>query len=185
VRRTAPQDRHCEPLRRFTGSRRTRKKRQKLQQEKTMPNEDPFHLQRFVDAQQTTYTQARAELAAGEKSSHWMWFIFPQIQGLGSSPMAQRYAITDLAEAKAYLAHSMLGARLRECTSLVNAVVGRGLDEIFGYPDDLKFHSSVTLFAEVENTLDSVFKQALTKYFSGRPDRKTLDHLVDESTETN
>jgi uncharacterized protein (DUF1810 family) len=148
-----------------------------------MPNDDPFHLQRFVDAHASTYTQARAELAAGEKRSHWMWFIFPQIQGLGSSSMAQRYAITDLAEAKAYLAHPVLGPRLRECTALVNAVNNRTMDQIFGYPDDLKFHSSVTLFAEVENAPDSVFKQALAKYFNSRPDRKTLDHLVDESTD--
>jgi uncharacterized protein (DUF1810 family) len=148
-----------------------------------MPNDDPFHLQRFVDAQASTYTQARAELADGEKRSHWMWFIFPQIQGLGSSSMAQRYAITDLAEAKAYLAHPVLGPRLRECTALVNAVNNRTMDQIFGYPDDLKFHSSVTLFAEVENAPDSVFKQAIAKYFDSRPDRKTLDHLVDESTD--
>ena len=148
-----------------------------------MPIDDPFHLQRFVDAQASTYTQARAELAAGEKRSHWMWFIFPQIQGLGSSSMAQRFAITDLAEAKAYLAHPVLGPRLRECTALVNAAEGRTLDQIFGYPDDLKFHSSVTLFAEVENSADSVFRQALVKYFDGRPDRKTLDHLADEASD--
>ncbi len=148
-----------------------------------MPNDDLFHLQRFVDAQASTYTQARAELAAGEKRSHWMWFIFPQIQGLGFSSMAQRYAITDLAEAKAYLAHPVLGPRLRECTALVNAINNRTLDQVFGYPDDLKFHSSVTLFAEVENAPDSVFKQAIAKYFDGRPDRKTLDHLVDEHTD--
>ena len=148
-----------------------------------MPNDDPFHLQRFVDAQASTYTQARAELAAGEKRSHWMWFIFPQIQGLGSSSMAQRYAITDLAEAKAYLAHPVLGPRLRECTALVTAVNGRTVDQIFGYPDDLKFHSSVTLFAEADSAPDSIFKQALAKYFSGTPDRRTLDHLVDEATD--
>ena len=148
-----------------------------------MPNDDPFHLKRFVDAQASTYTQARAELAAGEKRSHWMWFIFPQIQGLGLSSMAQRYAITDLAEAKAYLAHPVLGPRLRECTALVNAVDGRTMDQIFGYPDNLKFHSSVTLFAEAENAPESVFKQALTRYFNSVPDRKTLDHLVDESTD--
>lgn len=144
-----------------------------------MPADDPFHLQRFLDAQASTYTQARTELAAGEKRSHWMWFIFPQIQGLGVSSMAQRYAITDLAEAKAYLAHPVLGPRLRECTALVNAASGRTLDQIFGYPDDLKFHSSVTLFSEAENSQESVFRQAVAKYFDGRPDRGTLDHLVD------
>lgn len=140
-----------------------------------MPTEDPFHLQRFVDAQNSTYTQARAELAVGEKRSHWMWFIFPQIQGLGFSSMAQRYAITDLAEAKAYLAHPVLGPRLRECTALVNAVQGRTLDQIFGYPDDLKFHSSVTLFAQVDSIADSVFQRALQKYFKGMRDRNTLN----------
>ncbi len=143
-----------------------------------MPNEDPFHLQRFLDAQHSTYTQARAELAAGEKRSHWMWFIFPQIQGLGYSSMAQRYAITDLAEARAYLAHPVLGARLRECTALVNAVQGRTLSQIFGYPDDLKFHSSVTLFAEADSAVDSVFRLALTKYFSGTGDRQTISQLT-------
>ena len=142
-----------------------------------MTADDPFHLQRFVDAQQSTYTQARAELAAGEKRSHWMWFIFPQIQGLGFSSMAQRYAITDLAEAKAYLAHPVLGSRLRECTGLANSIQGRTLDQIFGYPDDLKFHSSVTLFAQADAARDSVFWQALARFFKALPDQKTLDHL--------
>ena len=141
-----------------------------------MSNEDPFHLQRFLDAQSSTYTQARAELAAGEKRSHWMWFIFPQIQGLGSSSMAQRYAITDLEEAKAYLAHPVLGPRLRECTALVNAVQGRTLDEIFGYPDDLKFHSSITLFARTAEK-PSAFHAALEKYFSGKEDHGTVRQL--------
>ncbi len=138
-----------------------------------MVNDDPFHLQRFVDAQASTYAQAHAELAAGEKRSHWMWFIFPQIQGLGSSSMAQRYAITDLAEARAYLSHPVLGERLRECTALVNAVENRTVNAIFGYPDDLKFHSSVTLFARAENS-GNVFAQALRKYFNGREDSGTV-----------
>ena len=142
-----------------------------------MTQDDPFHLQRFIDAQASVYDGARAELAAGEKRSHWMWFIFPQIAGLGFSSMAQRYAITDLAEAKAYLAHPVLGPRLRECTALVNAVQGRTLEQIFGYPDDLKFHSSVTLFAQAESADDSVFAQALSKYFQGRRDSGTLSHL--------
>ena len=142
-----------------------------------MTQDDPFHLQRFIDAQASVYDGARAELAAGEKRSHWMWFIFPQIAGLGFSSMAQRYAITDLAEAKAYLAHPVLGPRLRECTALVNAVQGRTLEQIFGYPDDLKFHSSVTLFAQAESAGDSVFAQALSKYFQGRRDSGTLSHL--------
>ncbi|MGI4854255.1 MAG: DUF1810 domain-containing protein [Janthinobacterium lividum] len=138
--------------------------------------DDPFHLQRFLDAQNSTYTQARTELAAGEKRSHWMWFIFPQIQGLGSSSMAQRYAIADLAEAKAYLAHPVLGERLRECTALVNAVQDRTLDEIFGYPDDLKFHSSVTLFARADAS-SSLFHAALEKFFQGKEDGGTVRQL--------
>jgi uncharacterized protein (DUF1810 family) len=145
-----------------------------------MPSPDPFHLQRFLDAQSTTYPQARAELAAGQKRSHWMWFIFPQIQGLGSSPMAQRYAITELAEARAYLAHPTLGARLRECTALVHAIQNRTLEDVLGYPDNLKFHSSITLFAEASETAtpgDSVFHAALTRWFGGQPDEATLKLL--------
>ena len=142
-----------------------------------MANDDPFHLQRFVEAQRSTYAQARSELAAGEKRSHWIWFIFPQIQGLGSSSMAQRYAITDLDEAKAYLAHPMLGERLRECTALVNAVEGRTLDQIFGYPDDLKFHSSVTLFARAEGSSTGMFAEALNRYFGGQEDSGTVRQL--------
>lgn len=141
-----------------------------------MPTDDLFHLQRFLEAQRSTYTQARAELAAGEKRSHWMWFIFPQIQGLGSSSMAQRYAISSLAEAKAYVAHPVLGDRLRDCTALVNAVQGRTLDQIFGYPDDLKFHSSMTLFARAAGD-PSAFHAALKKYFSGKEDHGTVQQL--------
>jgi uncharacterized protein (DUF1810 family) len=135
---------------------------------------DPFHLQRFVDAQASCFAQVRSELAAGKKKTHWMWFIFPQLEGLGSSSMAQRFAISGLEEAKAYLAHPVLGARLRDCTSLVNAVSGRSVEDIFGYPDDLKFHSSVTLFAKVEN---GVFAEALKKYFNEIPDKATTDRL--------
>jgi len=142
-----------------------------------MTDMDTFHLQRFLDAQATTYIQARAELAAGEKHSHWMWFIFPQIHGLGFSSMAQRYAISNLDEARAYLAHPVLGPRLRECTALVNAAQGRTLDQIFGYPDDLKFHSSVTLFAHADGTSDNVFSEALSKYFQGSKDSGTLNQL--------
>ena len=144
------------------------------------PGSDPFHLQRFVEAQQTTYAQARSELAAGDKRSHWMWFIFPQIQGLGSSSMAQRYAITDMHEARAYLRHPLLGERLRECTSLVLAAEGRSVSNIFGYPDDLKFHSSMTLFAsqgKEAGAENGVFAEALGKYFSGLADKGTLDRL--------
>ena len=145
-----------------------------------MPTTDPHNLHRFLDAQATTYPQARSELARGEKRSHWMWFIFPQIRGLGSSPTAQRFAIADRSEALAYLAHPILGPRLRECTALVNAVENRSLDQIFGYPDDLKFHSSITLFSSVApdpSGEDAVFTAALDQYFAGQPDPATLARL--------
>ena len=138
-------------------------------------------LQRFLDAQASTYEQARAELSAGQKRSHWMWFIFPQIRGLGSSSMAQRYAIASLAEAQAYLAHPDLGPRLRTCTALVKDAPNPSLDHIFGFPDNLKFHSSVTLFAEAAKSSshpdDRVFDQALRQFFAGKPDAATLDGL--------
>jgi uncharacterized protein (DUF1810 family) len=144
---------------------------------------DPHHLQRFLDAQNSgsTFEQARSELAAGRKRTHWMWFIFPQVQGLGSSPMAQQYAIAGPDEARAYLLHPVLGPRLRDCTALVNRISGRSLDEIFGYPDNLKFHSSVTLFAWIASREkmggNEVFAEALNKYFSGKSDQGTLDRL--------
>jgi uncharacterized protein (DUF1810 family) len=137
---------------------------------------DPHKLQRFIDAQHPVYGQVRDELQAGQKESHWMWFIFPQIKGLGSSPTAQKYAITGIDEAKAYLDHPLLGFRLRECTQLVNAVNGRSIEEIFGYPDHLKFHSSMTLFAHVHPS-DGLFAAALMKYYKGKMDRKTLEQL--------
>jgi uncharacterized protein (DUF1810 family) len=136
---------------------------------------DPYHLQRFIDAQAGSFTQVRSELAAGQKRTHWMWFVFPQMRGLGSSPMAVRFAISGLDEAKAYLAHPLLGARLRECTALVNAAKARSVAEIFGYPDDLKFHSSVTLFAQAGD--DEVFATALRKYFDGALDQATIKLL--------
>jgi uncharacterized protein (DUF1810 family) len=136
---------------------------------------DPFHLQRFVDAQASYFAQARCELAAGQKRTHWMWFVFPQIRGLGASPMAVRFAISGLQEAKAYLLHPVLGERLRDCTALVTAVEGRSIGSIFGYPDDLKFHSSVTLFAQASD--DDVFIAALSKYFDGKPDQATMKIL--------
>jgi uncharacterized protein (DUF1810 family) len=137
---------------------------------------DRYGLQRFVDAQAGVFEQACSELRAGRKRSHWMWFIFPQIKGLGSSPMAMRFAISSLAEARAYLDHAVLGPRLRECCEIVVGVTGRSVDEIFGYPDDLKFHSSMTLFAQaaVENR---VFLDALEKYFGGELDQATLERL--------
>lgn len=138
---------------------------------------DPYHLQRFVDAQAPCFAQVRSELVAGRKRTHWMWFIFPQLEGLGSSPMAQRFAISGLQEAKAYLLHPVLGNRLRDCTALVNAVSGRPIEDIFGFPDDLKFHSSVTLFAEASNSENEVFEEALAKYFNGVPDKATMDRF--------
>ena len=141
-----------------------------------MPQDDPFHLQRFVDAQADIYTQARAELAAGQKRSHWMWFLFPQIAGLGSSPMAQRYAVADLAEARAYLQHPLLGPRLVECTELVN-LARKPVASIFPYPDDLKFHSSITLFAQAAPQSPNPFTEALTLHFDSRPDPATLSRL--------
>ena len=137
---------------------------------------DPFHLQRFVDAQASVYEQARSELQAGRKQSHWMWFIFPQMRGLGQSELAYTFGITSLEEARAYLSHPLLGARLRECTGLVTLVSGRSITQIFGYPDDLKFHSSVTLFARAVPE-DKIFADALQKYFGGEPDPATLELL--------
>ncbi len=113
----------------------------------TTPPSDPHNLQRFLDAQSPVYSQVLAELREGRKRSHWMWFIFPQIAGLGSSPTAEHFAISGRAEALAYLAHPILGPRLRECAALVNQIPNRTITDIFAYPDDLKFRSSITLFA--------------------------------------
>ena len=129
-------------------------------------------LQRFVDAQGRAIARVREELKAGEKRSHWMWFIFPQIAGLGRSETARRYAIASLDEAKAYAGHPVLGPRLRECTALVLGVQGRGAKEIFGHPDDLKFCSCMTLFARATN--DPLFPQALEKFFGGEEDQETV-----------
>jgi uncharacterized protein (DUF1810 family) len=137
---------------------------------------DPYDLQRFVDAQNPVYEAVRTELRSGRKKTHWMWFVFPQITGLGFSPMARKFAIVSLAEATAYLDHPVLGPRLAECTGLVNAVEGRPIEQIFGYPDDLKFCSSMTLFAHA--TADNqVFIDALKKYFAGEFDPATLARL--------
>ncbi|MEE7440352.1 DUF1810 domain-containing protein [Methylobacterium oryzae] len=137
---------------------------------------DTYDLGRFVAAQEGVYARALAELQAGDKRSHWMWFVFPQIAGLGASPMAQRYAIGSLAEAQAYAAHPVLGARLRACTAAVNAVAGRSAHAIFGSPDDLKFRSSMTLFARAVPG-EPVFADALARYFDGVPDPRTLAKL--------
>jgi uncharacterized protein (DUF1810 family) len=136
---------------------------------------DAFDLKRFVDAQAQLYPRVVAELREGRKQSHWMWFIFPQLAGLGHSAMAQRYAIACRDEALAYLGHAVLGPRLRECTALVNAVEGRTIRDILGSPDDLKFRSSMTLFAAVCS--DPEFAAAIEKFYGGMPDRKTLDLL--------
>jgi uncharacterized protein (DUF1810 family) len=133
-------------------------------------------LNRFVEAQESVFDRVLTELRAGRKSSHWMWFIFPQLKGLGHSATAEHFGIASRAEAQAYLDHALLGARLRECTALVNAVAGRSIREILGSPDDLKFRSSMTLFARA--TADNqVFLDALEKYYAGRPDPSTLELL--------
>jgi uncharacterized protein (DUF1810 family) len=138
---------------------------------------DPHDLQRFVDAQAPVFEQVCAELREGRKRSHWMWFIFPQIEGLGHSETARRFAISSREEAEAYLKHPILGPRLRECTRLVNLVERRSIEQIFGYPDDLKFRSSMTLFANVP-CKNKVFQEALQKYFGGKPaERLTLQRL--------
>ena len=138
---------------------------------------DAYNLHRFLDAQERVYETVLAELRAGRKSSHWIWFIFPQIIGLGHSGMAQQFAIASLDEAKAYLQHPVLGPRLRECTQLVLDVNGRSAEEIFPYPDHLKFRSCMTLFltAAIDNAL---FKDALLKYFDGKLDQLTMNVLA-------
>jgi uncharacterized protein (DUF1810 family) len=137
---------------------------------------DPFDLQRFVNAQNPVYEKVCAELRAGQKESHWMWFIFPQLRGLGSSAMAIAFGIVSRHEAAAYLDHAVLGPRLLECTRLVSLVEGRSISQILGYPDDLKFRSSMTLFANVASG-NQVFNDALDKYFGGEPDPLTLERL--------
>ena len=142
---------------------------------------DAYNLQRFLDAQEGVYDTVLAELLAGGKSSHWIWFIFPQITGLGHSEMAQQFAIASLNEAKTYLQHPVLGQRLRECTQLILDVDGRSAEEIFGYPANLKFRSCMTLFLTAA-TDNAIFKDALLKYFAGKPDQLTLDLLVQQQS---
>jgi uncharacterized protein (DUF1810 family) len=137
---------------------------------------DPFSLERFVTAQCGIYEQACAELRAGEKLSHWMWFVFPQLKGLGRSRLATLYGIGSRQEAEAYLRHPLLGPRLRECTRLVTRIEGRTIKEVFGYPDNLKFRSSMTLFAHATPG-NAAFEDALRKYFSGEHDGATLELL--------
>ena len=133
-------------------------------------------LNRFVEAQSPVYSRALAELRAGRKQSHWMWFVFPQIAGLGSSPMAQRYAIQSLDEAKDYLAHALLGRRLAECTAAVLAHPDSTVHAIFGSPDDMKFHSSMTLFHRADPR-DETFGRALDVFFDGEEDEATLTRI--------
>ena len=139
----------------------------------TQAKPDPFNLERFIKAQSPVYSRVRSELSNGKKTSHWMWFVFPQIAGLGRSAMAATYAIGSINEAKAYLEHEVLGPRLHECTELVAQVQGRSLRDIFGSPDDMKFQSSMTLFAKA-TTSNQRFTEALAKYCSGVLDPRTL-----------
>ena len=142
----------------------------------TGPRSGPFDLQRFVNAQNPVYQKVCAELRNGRKEGHWIWFIFPQLRGLGHSAMADAFGISSQQEAAAYLDHAVLGPRLRECTRLVNLAEGREVNQIFRYPDDLKFRSSMTLFASVASD-NQVFRDALDKYFGGEFDPLTLDRL--------
>jgi uncharacterized protein (DUF1810 family) len=135
-----------------------------------------YDLDRFVEAQAGSYEQVTSELRAGRKRGHWMWFIFPQIADLGHSEMARRYAISSLAEAAAYLEHPVLGPRLREWTRLVVDVEERSIDQILGYPDDLKFRSSMTLFARAAPD-EQVFRETLAKYFGGVEDPLTVERV--------
>ncbi len=138
-----------------------------------MPNDDPYHLDRFVNAQDAIYENVLSELRGGEKITHWMWFIFPQIEGLGESTTSRYYSIKSESEAKQYLHHPVLGARLLECAELVLAIQGKTASDIFGFPDDMKLRSSMTLFAHVAGS-DSIFTCVLDKYFAGQPDPRTL-----------
>ncbi len=137
---------------------------------------DPFDLQRFVDAQAPVYGTVVNELRSGRKRSHWMWFVFPQLRGLGSSPTAVRFGISSIDEARAYLDHELLGPRLRECASLVAGIEGRSATEIFGSPDDLKLRSSMTLFARAADS-GAVFAGVLDKFYDGHEDPATLARL--------
>jgi uncharacterized protein (DUF1810 family) len=137
---------------------------------------DPHDLQRFVEAQSPVISQVKSELRSGRKRTHWMWFVFPQVAGLGSSRLARRYAIGSREEAVAYAGHPVLGPRLRECTALVNGIEGRSAAEVFGSPDDLKFRSSMTLFAAVAAE-PTPFETALERYYDGERDETTIGFL--------
>ena len=139
---------------------------------------NPFHLERFVAAQADIYEDALDEIRNGHKRTHWMWFIFPQLAGLGMSPTSQHYGITGLAEAEAYLSHPLLGPRLIECSEAVLLVAGRSARDIFGSPDDMKLRSSATLFARVTDG-SPIFRKLLEQYFAGQTDPRTEALLVD------
>jgi len=147
---------------------------------------DPYELSRFVEAQARCYARVLEELTAGEKTSHWMWFIFPQLRGLGMSSTARRFGLSGLEEARAYLAHPLLGARLCECTQLVLAVRDRSAYEIFGSPDDLKLRSCLTLFVQAVAPSPApgtrVLGEALAKYYGGEPDPRTLELLISSAS---
>ena len=138
--------------------------------------EDRFDLARFISAQEMVYARVLYELRNGRKRSHWMWFIFPQIDGLGNSSTTKLYAIKSIEEAQEYLNHPVLGKRLKECAEAVLAIERRSVSEIFGYPDDMKLKSSMTLFENVTNS-DSIFSSILDKYFNGARDLRTLNLL--------
>lgn len=139
---------------------------------------DPHDLERFVVAQDPVFDRVTAELAAGTKRSHWMWFVFPQLRGLGASPMATRFAIRSAQQARAYLDHPVLGPRLRACVSMALTQSGKTARDLFGSPDDLKFRSSLTLFAAVSD--DPLFASALAQFYDGEPDPATLAILASD-----
>jgi len=140
-------------------------------------SKDLYNLERFVRAQDPEYSEVCSELSSGRKDGHWMWYVFPQLRGLGKSQMSTEFGISCLEEAKAYLNHPVLGQRLIECTNLVLRVKGKSATEIFGATDEMKFRSSMTLFAAAESSFRLVFEIALQRYFDGAPDRLTLSRL--------
>ncbi|MDX2416076.1 MAG: DUF1810 domain-containing protein [Xanthomonadales bacterium] len=145
---------------------------------------DHFDLNRFTQVQEDIYTSVLSELKSGRKRTHWMWFIFPQFEGLGRSPTAKFYAIKSLEEARQYLQNPVLGARLLECSKIVLGIEGSDISDIFGFPDDLKLKSSMTLFSKVADP-GSVFDQVLDKYFQGASDTRTLELIAIISNPTN
>jgi len=152
-----------------------------MRENATPVSDDPFNLNRFTDAQNDIYHRVIKELTSGRKTTHWMWFVFPQIDGLGYSPTTKHFAIKSIDEARQYLNHPVLGPRLFECTEAVLAVEGWSISEILGSPDDLKLKSSITLFDFVAGS--AVFVRVLDKYFRGKRDTRTL-HLIEKLKET-